>query len=224
MKDVRIPSASLLLLRAEPFSVLMAKRHQSLAFGASHWVFPGGRIDAADHAAVAGQDADPLAAARYAALREAREEADMQLDIASHLPRLVPLARWIAPAGTSRRFDTWFFLGEAPPDAVPQADGSEIVEVAFVEPAAMLQAMERGEIDLLPPTVLNLRWLAATGSVTAALQQAAARAAPCVEPEYFKRDEEVFIRIRADSGYDIIEYRMPWSGAAVKHAPGSDAA
>jgi 8-oxo-dGTP pyrophosphatase MutT (NUDIX family) len=213
VKDVRIPSASLLLLRAEPFSVLMAKRHEGLAFGASHWVFPGGRIDAGDHAAVAGQDADPLAAARHAALREAREEADMQLDVASHLPRLVPLARWIAPAGTSRRFDTWFFLGEAPPDAVPQADGSEIVEVAFVEPAAMLQAMERGEIDLLPPTVLNLRWLAATGSVAAALEQAAARVAPCVEPEYFKRDEDIFIRIHPDSGYDIIEYRMPWRAA-----------
>lgn len=214
MNDVVIPSASLLLLRTEPFSVLMAKRHEGLAFGANHWVFPGGRIDAADHAAVAGSEADALAAARHAALREAREEADMQLDVASHLASLVPLARWIAPAGTSRRFDTWFFLAEAPPAAVPQADGSEIVEVAFVEPEAMLQAMERGEIDLLPPTVLNLRWLATTGSAAAALAQAAARVAPCVEPEYFKRDDEVYIRIRPDSGYDIIEYRMPWRAPA----------
>lgn len=214
MKDVVIPSASLVLLRAEPFSVLMAKRHESLAFGASHWVFPGGRIDAADHAAVAGLPEAPLAAARHAALREAREEADVQLDVARHLPGLVPLARWIAPAGTSRRFDTWFFLAEAPPAAAPRADGNEIVEVAFVEPEAMLQSMERGEIDLLPPTVLNLRWLAAAGSVAAALAQAGARVAPCVEPEYFQRDGEVFIRIHPDSGYDIIEYRMPWRSPA----------
>jgi 8-oxo-dGTP pyrophosphatase MutT (NUDIX family) len=217
-----IPSASLLLLRAEPFSVLMAKRHAALAFGASHWVFPGGRIDTEDHVAVAGNDTDPLAAARHAALREAREEADMQLDMASSLPALVPLARWIAPAGTTRRFDTWFFLGEAPPAAVPRADGSEIVEVAFVEPAAMLLSMDRGEIDLLPPTVLNLRWLAAAGSVQVALSRAAAREAPCIQPEYFQRDGEAHIRICQDSGYDITEYRMPWRKPARQGDPQSN--
>lgn len=221
MTEVLIPSASLMLLRAEPFSVLMAKRHQDLAFGASHWVFPGGRLDAVDHAVAAEHPADPLAAARHAALREAREEANMQLDIATHLPSLVPLARWIAPRGATRRFDTWFFLGEAPPTAVPEADGSEIVEVAFVEPESMLHAMDRGEIELLPPTVLNLRWLARAGSVAAALTQAAERQAPCIEPEYFQRDGGLFIRICADSGYDIVEYRMPWQGPAARGNSGN---
>ena len=222
MTDVLIPSASLLLLRAEPFSVLMAKRHPGLAFGANHWVFPGGRIDATDHAAVVGQDADPLSAARHAALREAREETDIHLDVATQLAALVPLARWIAPATTPRRFDTWFFLGEAPLAANPRADGSEIVEAAYVEPAAMLQALDRGELDLLPPTVLNLRWLAAAGSASAAFTLAAARPAPRVEPEYFLRDGEAHIRIREDAGYDITEYHMPWRSPAATRRPRSE--
>lgn len=222
MNDRLIPSASLLLLQSDPFSVLMAKRHPGLAFGANHWVFPGGRIDAADHAAAAGKEADPLAAARHAALREAREETDIHLDATRPLSTLIPLARWIAPATTPRRFDTWFFLGEAPPGAVPQADGNEIVEAAFVEPLAMLHALERGELELLPPTVLNLRWLAAAGSVATAFARAAARPAPCVEPEYFLRDGEAHIRIHADSGYDITEYRMPWPGAATPRRPRSE--
>ena len=210
MSEVVIPSASLLLLRTEPFSVLMGKRNEGLVFGANHWVFPGGRIDSADHTAVAGLSNDPLAAARHAALREAREEAAIELDVATSLHALVPLARWIAPAGTSRRFDTWFFLGEAPAGAVPEADGSEIIEVAFVEPTAMLLALEREEVELLPPTVLNLRWLAAAGSAAAAFKQAAARAAPLVQPEHFRRDGEAYIRIDAATGYDIQEYHMPW--------------
>ena len=216
MSNLSIPSASLLLLRTDPFSVLMGKRNEGLVFGANHWVFPGGRIDAADHTAVAGVSTDPLAAARHAALREAHEEAAIELDVASNLHALVPLARWIAPAGTSRRFDTWFFLGEAPAGAVPQADGSEIIEVAFVEPTAMLLKLERAEVELLPPTVLNLRWLAAAGSAAAAFQQAAARTAPLVEPEHFLRDGEAYIRIDAATGYDIHEYHMPWRKASTR--------
>lgn len=209
MNNHMIPAASLLLLRTNPFSVLMGKRNEGLVFGANHWVFPGGRIDDADHTAVAGLSNDPLAAARHAALREAREETAIDLDVESNLYALVPLARWIAPVGTSRRFDTWFFLGEAPPEAVPEADGSEIIEVAFVEPTAMLLALEREEVELLPPTVLNLRWLAAAGSAANAFKQAAARTAPLVEPEHFRRDGEAYIRIAAATGYDIHEYHMP---------------
>ena len=92
-----IPAASLLLLRTNPFSVLMGKRNEGLVFGANHWVFPGGRIDDADHTAVAGLSNDPLAAARHAALREAREETAIDLDVESNLYALVPLARWIPP-------------------------------------------------------------------------------------------------------------------------------
>ncbi len=209
MSNLMIPAASLLLLRTDPFSVLMGKRNEGLVFGANHWVFPGGRIDDTDHTAVTGLSNDPLAAARHAALREAREETAIDLDVESNLHALVPLARWIAPAGTSRRFDTWFFLGEAPADAVPEADGSEIIEVAFVEPTAMLLALEREEVELLPPTVLNLRWLAAAGSAAGAFKQAATRIAPLVEPEHFRRNGEAYIRIAAATGYDIREYHMP---------------
>ena len=163
MNNHMIPAASLLLLRTNPFSVLMGKRNEGLVFGANHWVFPGGRIDDADHTAVAGLSNDPLAAARHAALREAREETAIDLDVESNL----------------------------------------------YAPTAMLLALEREEVELLPPTVLNLRWLAAAGSAANAFKQAAARTAPLVEPEHFRRDGEAYIRIAAATGYDIHEYHMP---------------
>ena len=205
MSSALVPAATLLLLRAEPYSVLMAKRHAGLVFGANHWVFPGGRIDAVDRAAAAAWTTTDEGAARHACLREAREETGIDLDPARFLSALVPFARWIAPAPTPRRFDTWFFIGEATAEAVPVADGGEVVEALFVEPARMLERLARAEIDLMPPTALTLEWLAKAGSAPAALARARARIAPLVEPEVFMREGVPWIRLRPESGYDRLE-------------------
>jgi len=210
-----VPAATLLLLRAEPYSVLMAKRHAGMVFGPNHWVFPGGRIDPADHAAAAAGPGDSGdVAARYACLREAREETGIDLHPDRFLAALVPFARWIAPAPTPRRFDTWFFIGEAEENVHPVADGEEVVEAMFVEPAAMLERLSRGEVDLLPPTALTVEWLAKAGSASAAIELARARSAPRVESEVFLRDGQPWIRLQPESGYDRLEYPSP------VHAPG----
>ena len=49
------------------------------------------------------------------------------LEIATDL--MVPFAHWITPTFAPRRFDTWFFLAEAPEDQVALHDGSESVEL-----------------------------------------------------------------------------------------------
>jgi 8-oxo-dGTP pyrophosphatase MutT (NUDIX family) len=208
MNNPHIPSATLLLLRANPFSVLMAKRHANLAFGGGQWVFPGGRIDAADHLAAAAFPEVPFAAARVAAIREAGEEAAIHLDLTQAVPALVPLVRWLAPRGPTRRFDTWFFLAMAPANCTAIADGGEIVEVAFHEPGRMLAAASGGAVGLLPPTALNLRWLDAAGSAAAALSLASARPAPFVAPEVFWRDGQPMLRLDATAGYGLDEYPM----------------
>ena len=51
--------------------------------------------------------------------------------------------------------------------------------------------------------------LLAQSSAANAFKQAAARTAPLVEPEHFRRDGEAYIRIAAATGYDIHEYPMP---------------
>jgi 8-oxo-dGTP pyrophosphatase MutT (NUDIX family) len=74
------PSATVLLLRDDPFEVLMVRRNEKMHFAAA-LVFPGGLVDAADHAAdwlphlegAHGLDAQERAF-RIAALRETFEE------------------------------------------------------------------------------------------------------------------------------------------------------
>jgi 8-oxo-dGTP pyrophosphatase MutT (NUDIX family) len=89
------PAATVLVLRDAPNGpeVFMVRRHHAIAFMAGAHVFPGGRVDAADHAAaddwcdgvalagssLAGVGADDALAFHVAAARELFEEAGVLL-------------------------------------------------------------------------------------------------------------------------------------------------
>ena len=48
-------------------------------------------------------------------------------DLVLAIDRMVPFAHWITPIFAPRRFDTWFFIAEAPGDQVELHDGSRII-------------------------------------------------------------------------------------------------
>ena len=66
---------------------------------------------------------------------------------------------WITPMGEKRRFDTRFFVTEAPDDQEGVHDDQETVASLWVRPAEALTMMDEGELQMMPPTVANLRWL-----------------------------------------------------------------
>jgi 8-oxo-dGTP pyrophosphatase MutT (NUDIX family) len=123
MTDTRIhPAATIILLRGD--AVLMGQRGSGAAFMPDKYVFPGGRVDAADMAvpaplaAVCTQrlvqyvpdDAPAPHALARAALRELHEETGLLLAPGATL-RFV--FRAITPPGRTRRFDARFFLADA---------------------------------------------------------------------------------------------------------------
>lgn len=126
MPEVTIrPAASLVLIRRDGADrVLMGQRGHGAAFMPSKYVFPGGAVDAADHAEPTGLSevcthrlgqhrlADwPLPPALVAcARRELREETGLAVPDQT---RLRFIFRAITPAGNPRRFDARFFLAEA---------------------------------------------------------------------------------------------------------------
>jgi len=168
------PAATVVLLRDGDAGaeVLLVRRNAQLSFHGGAWVFPGGRIDAEDFAA-AGDEL--TGAARYAAVREAREEAGVGVA----MDGLVPLSRWLTPEGVPKRFDAWFFVARAGDDTV-RVDGGEIHEHRWMQPADALAAQRAGEIDLPPPTWVTLYRLTPYRLVAEALT-----AARQTEPEFY---------------------------------------
>lgn len=158
------PAATVALLRdgdAGP-EALLVRRNAQLAFHGGAWVFPGGRIDPADYGT--DDSNDTLRAARYAACREAWEEAGVQIAPDS----LVAFARWVTPEGLPKRFDTWFFAARASADVV-RVDGGEIHEHQWIRPPDALQAHRAGTLELPPPTWVTLHQLSSYATVTESL-------------------------------------------------------
>ena len=157
------PAASVVLLRPALGGpeILYLRRNPSLAFHGDYWVFPGGRIDAADRAVPGDDEAD---AARRAAVREAREEAGLLVPVES----LAFAVHWTTPETSPIRFATWFFVAPATDGAV-ETDGTEILEHVWLRPADALARQRSREIKLAAPTFALTTRLAGFPDVDSAM-------------------------------------------------------
>jgi 8-oxo-dGTP pyrophosphatase MutT (NUDIX family) len=261
------PAATLILLRETDgrLEALMVRRNAGVAFMGGMWVFPGGRLDAADQSPEAlarvlpeargtgpvrleamlggALDARTAAGLHVAACREAFEESGVLLActvsgepcdaaIAARLGTLRPevtadaaaftrmleaeqlfldtrqlvyWSHWITPSIEPKRFDTRFFVAQYPADQAASADLSELTEHAWLEPARVGGAIERGEIKMIPPTLITLEDLAESharhGSLAAMLAAEAGRPTPPVMPRIELDGEGARVVMPWDPGY-----------------------
>jgi 8-oxo-dGTP pyrophosphatase MutT (NUDIX family) len=86
-----------------------------------------------------------------------------QLEITADAIQYV--SQWITPAGAPRRYDTRFFVAASPPDQVPRHDDREAIAHLWVHPTEALDRQRAGELDMLPPTIENLRSISRFGKV-----------------------------------------------------------
>ena len=114
---------------------------------------------------------------------------------------LRPWARWITPAGESRRYDTRFFAAALPERQQTRVIRDEADQVAWLRPADVLAAAGRGEALLLPPTAVTLAELAECDSVAAAL--AAARQITPLEPEIQIDGGQAWLQMPGDMEYPL---------------------
>jgi hypothetical protein len=115
---------------------------------------------------------------------------------------LVKFSRWITPAEVVVRFDTHFFLAALPPGQEPSIDGSEIVDQGWFAPADALAAHERGDIDLVFPTIKHLEQLAPFASADALLDHARGREVGPVQPRVISEGGRGRIILPGEPGYD----------------------
>ena len=67
--------------------------------------------------------------------------------------QIKPVARWITPLGSPKRFDARFFLAPCPPDQISSHDAGELVDSAWMQPSDILARFEAGELSIMTPTL-----------------------------------------------------------------------
>ena len=198
-----VAAATVILVRDAPggLETLMLRRSSKVAFGGM-WVFPGGKVDAADRAGLEADD--ELEAARRAAVRETVEEAGLAIPASS----LVPFSHWTPPAIAPVRFHTWFFLAPAPAGRVA-IDQGEIHEHAWMRPDEALRRRDAREIELAPPTFVTLFELSRFGAVAPALAAARARTPERFTTRVAKAEGGMVALWHGDVGYEAADAARP---------------
>lgn len=74
-------------------------------------------------------------------------------------------AHWVTPEFESRRYDTRFFAAALPQGQVPDDRTTEVDHADWADPAEVLEALDKGEVMMFPPTQVCLEDLADAGSV-----------------------------------------------------------
>lgn len=124
---------------------------------------------------------DPALIERYRAHRSALNAGESELrgllageNLHLAADRLVYFSHWITPVGPPRRYDTRFFIAQAPAAQEALHDDLETIGHAWVRPREALAAHAAGRFDMRTPTRKTLETFsefAAAGDLIAALAQ-----------------------------------------------------
>ena len=171
--------------------VLLVQRTPKARFMGGAWVFPGGAVDEGE-------------TVEQTARRELEEEAAIELPPEA---APAPFSRWITPAEVKTRFDTWFFVVEAPRGARPRVDGSECVDLRWIRPQQALDEFAEERLQLVFPTIKHLEQLAAFPSVAAALEAARSRQVTPVQPRIVVTNGRPSVLLPGEPGFDANEPR-----------------
>ena len=120
---------------------------------------------------------------------------------------LVHFAHWITPANQPKRYDTHFFLAEAPVEHLAVHDGGEAVDSLWITPERALADTEAGRFKLVFATAKNLEKLGRAGTVKQAMANARAATVVTVQPKGTKLEgTKRLMRIPEEADYGGSEF------------------
>jgi 8-oxo-dGTP pyrophosphatase MutT (NUDIX family) len=190
------PASTVVLLRESEQGpeTLLLKRNKALMFAGGLWVFPGGALEEQDLKSAQG---DTVAASRIAAAREACEESGLRPDPDD----MVLVSHWTTPEAEPKRFSTWIYAApvQGPEEVV--IDGGEIHDHLWINIRQALARHERGELPMLPPTLVTLLGLASYGSVAELVAEERGSSVPEVLPVFNAEQGRVIVMFPGDAGY-----------------------
>lgn len=196
MSEIRLAS-TIMLAREQggELEVLLVRRNKALNFAGGAWVFPGGKIDEEE----IHESENELEAAKRAAVRETKEEANLDIDP----KRLIFFRHWTTPANSPRRFATYFFFADINQGGTEVIiDDEEIVAHAWLTPKEALEQLARQQKAMLPPTILCLRVISTCRTIVEARRLLGQQEPIFVLPVVHYTAGQVICLYRGDVGYD----------------------
>lgn len=129
--------------------------------------------------------------------------------LALDLTALTPFARWCPNFREARRFDTLFFIAEAPGGAVQaKAAEAEAVRTLWASASQILAEVAAGEGRIIFPTRRNLERLTRFGSLAEGKSDAERHPVQKIVPWIEERDGDKWLCIPDGLGYPVTAERL----------------
>ena len=161
-------------------------------------------IDGARLAEISERHRDALNANERTMLELVEQES---LELA--FDRLEFFAHWITPEFMPKRFDTYFFLVEAPTDHLAVHDGSESVDSLWTTVPNALALEQTGKRTIIFPTLANIKKLGRSKTVADALEAARKDEIVTVMPRLEKDENGDRIMVLPENaGYEMTRIPM----------------
>ncbi len=153
---------------------------------------------------------EPAASARFADHRDAVNAGTTGLldvcrreDLVLATDTVFYVSHWITPDLAPRRYDTRFFLTTAPPGQVASHDDGETIAALWIRPTDALARCAAGDMELLPPTIANLRSIEPFATTREVMSWAASVTdVPTVLPVVLIEDGRLLVLRPGDPGYE----------------------
>ena len=129
-----------------------------------------------------------------------------QLGLRLATAQVAPWSRWITPvvpAMATKRFDTRFFVAQAPAGQTAVHDNQEAMDSLWLAPRRALEQYRDGAIDMAPPQVMTLMQLARYTQSSAVLAAARSQLPRTIQPETFVQDGARMICYPGDTRHPV---------------------
>jgi len=106
-----------------------------------------------------------------------------------------------------KRFDTHFFVAQAPEDQVALHDGEESIDSIWISPQTLLKEADEGRWKIVFPTRMNIEKLSQMTSFPAIQTHLEQFPPITIEPEFMDIEGEKFLCIPKEAGYP--QWKVP---------------